>query len=63
MHSVYSDVDITTKSMAQGNQRIDEAPLVPTKAKINLVLQRGSASDFGMDSMFESSRQVKPIAN
>jgi len=41
----------------QGHQRTDEVPVVQTKAKINHVLSRGSTSDFGMDSMFESSRQ------
>ncbi|KAF9458873.1 hypothetical protein BDZ94DRAFT_1172768 [Collybia nuda] len=40
-----------------GNQRVDEVPIVPTKAKMNHVLSRGSTSDFGMDSMFQSSRQ------
>jgi nuclear pore complex protein Nup53 len=44
--------------MAQGSQRVDEAPLVKSKAKINHVLFRGSDSDFGMDSMFESSRSI-----
>ncbi|KAG7095017.1 hypothetical protein E1B28_005811 [Marasmius oreades] len=40
----------------QGNQRVDEAPVVPTKAKMNHSLLRGSTSEFGMDSMFESTR-------
>lgn len=39
----------------QGGQRQEEAPMVQTKAKLNHVLA-GGASDFGMDSMFESSR-------
>ncbi|CCL99696.1 uncharacterized protein FIBRA_01717 [Fibroporia radiculosa] len=41
----------------QGSQRHEEAPMVQTKAKLNHVLAGSSASDFGMDSMFESSRQ------
>ncbi|KAJ8082374.1 hypothetical protein AAF712_001667 [Marasmius tenuissimus] len=40
----------------QGNQRVDEVPVVPTKAKMNHSLLRGSTSEFGMDSMFESTR-------
>ncbi|KAF6760712.1 hypothetical protein DFP72DRAFT_1003355 [Ephemerocybe angulata] len=48
----------------QGNQRTDEAPIVPTKAKLNQVLTRGPASDFGMESMFEStSRQRQTLAD
>ncbi|THU94121.1 hypothetical protein K435DRAFT_860864 [Dendrothele bispora CBS 962.96] len=39
----------------QGHQRVDEVPVVPTKAKMNHALMRGSTSEFGMDSMFESS--------
>lgn len=44
--------------MQQGSQRHDETPIVPTKAKLSHSLMGGSASDFGMDSMFESSRCV-----
>ncbi|KAL0581254.1 hypothetical protein V5O48_000737 [Marasmius crinis-equi] len=40
----------------QGNQRVDEVPVVQTKAKMNHSLLRGSTSEFGMDSMFESTR-------
>ncbi|PPQ94682.1 hypothetical protein CVT25_009537 [Psilocybe cyanescens] len=47
----------------QGNQRVDEVPVVQTKAKMNHILSRGSASDFGMDSMFQSSRQRQPLAD
>ncbi|KAF9077903.1 hypothetical protein BDP27DRAFT_1310385 [Rhodocollybia butyracea] len=48
----------------QGNQRVDELPVVQTKAKINQALLRGSADDFGMDSMFQStSRQRQPLAD
>ncbi|KAG5638591.1 hypothetical protein H0H81_011677 [Sphagnurus paluster] len=45
----------------QGNQRVDEVPIVQTKAKMNQILSRGSTSDFGMDSMFESSRQRQKL--
>ncbi|KAK0489349.1 hypothetical protein IW261DRAFT_1444483 [Armillaria novae-zelandiae] len=45
------------------NQRADDAPIVPTKAKMNHSLLRGSASDFGMDSMFETSRQRQSLAD
>ncbi|KAF8651430.1 hypothetical protein AX16_004731 [Volvariella volvacea WC 439] len=45
----------------QGNQRVDEVPVVQTKAKMNHVLARGSASTYGMDSMFESSRQRRDL--
>ncbi|KAF5379484.1 hypothetical protein D9615_006635 [Tricholomella constricta] len=45
----------------QGNQRIDEVPIVQTKAKMNQILTRGSTSDFGMDSMFESTRQRQKL--
>ena len=44
--------------MQQGSQRHDETPIVPTKAKLSHSLMGGSASDFGMDSMFESSKYV-----
>ncbi|KAK7024838.1 hypothetical protein R3P38DRAFT_2530005 [Favolaschia claudopus] len=39
-----------------GAQRVDEAPVVQTKAKMNNAFSRGPSSDFGMDSMFQSSR-------
>ncbi|PBK69047.1 hypothetical protein ARMSODRAFT_975341 [Armillaria solidipes] len=45
------------------SQRADDAPIVPTKAKMNHSLLRGSASDFGMDSMFETSRQRQSLAD
>ncbi|KAJ3775922.1 hypothetical protein FB446DRAFT_360034 [Lentinula raphanica] len=48
----------------QGNQRVDELPVVQTKAKINPALLRGSADDFGMGSMFESkNRQRQPLTD
>ncbi|KAK7456437.1 hypothetical protein VKT23_010685 [Stygiomarasmius scandens] len=48
----------------QGNQRVDEVPVVPTKAKMNHALMRGSTSEFGMDSMFESTtRSRQPRAD
>ncbi|TEB28871.1 hypothetical protein FA13DRAFT_1735386 [Coprinellus micaceus] len=48
----------------QGNQRVDEAPVIQTKAKLNQVLTRGTASDFGMESMFQStSRQRQNLAD
>ncbi|KAF5364470.1 hypothetical protein D9758_010668 [Tetrapyrgos nigripes] len=45
---------------SQGNQRVDEIPVVPTKAKMNHALMRGSTSEFGMDSMFESTTSRQP---
>lgn len=47
----------------QGNQRMDEVPIVETKAKMNQRLARSSTSDFGMDSMFKSSRYVRRVAH
>jgi hypothetical protein len=44
------------QALPQGSQRVDEVPTVQTKAKLNHGLSRGSASDFGMESMFEKSR-------
>ncbi|KAI0923884.1 hypothetical protein AcW1_006712 [Taiwanofungus camphoratus] len=44
-------------ALPPGSQRHEETPIVQTKAKLNHVLAGGSVSDFGMDSMFESSRQ------
>ncbi|KJA23633.1 hypothetical protein HYPSUDRAFT_39829 [Hypholoma sublateritium FD-334 SS-4] len=48
---------------AQGKQRVDEAPVVQTKAKMNQILSRGASTDFGMDSMFQSSRQRQTLAD
>ncbi|KAH8093769.1 hypothetical protein BXZ70DRAFT_949116 [Cristinia sonorae] len=42
---------------SQNGQRYDDPPLVPTKAKMNTLLSGSTASDFGMNSMFESSRE------
>ncbi|KAF8991050.1 hypothetical protein BDQ17DRAFT_1371187 [Cyathus striatus] len=47
----------------QGNQRVDEIPVVQTKAKMSQVLSRGSASEFGMESMFQSTRQRQTLAD
>ncbi|KAH9479172.1 Nucleoporin nup40 [Psilocybe cubensis] len=47
----------------QENQRVNEVPVVQTKAKMNHILSRGTAPDFGMDSMFQSSRQRQPLAD
>ncbi|KAF8062329.1 hypothetical protein FPV67DRAFT_266950 [Lyophyllum atratum] len=52
-----------TDNAPQGNQRVDEVPIVQTKAKMNQILSRGSTSDFGMDSMFESTRQRQKLAD
>ncbi|EPT01041.1 hypothetical protein FOMPIDRAFT_1161968 [Fomitopsis schrenkii] len=54
-----------SNTMQQGSQRHDETPIVPTKAKLSHSLMGGSASDFGMDSMFESSRHRhrQPLAD
>ncbi|KAJ3576557.1 hypothetical protein NP233_g351 [Leucocoprinus birnbaumii] len=41
----------------QSSQRVDDLPIVQTKVKLNNVLTRGSASEFGMESMFQSTRQ------
>ncbi|KAJ6478052.1 hypothetical protein C8R47DRAFT_984436 [Mycena vitilis] len=46
-----------------GAQRVDEVPVVQTKAKMNNAFSRGPTSDFGMDSMFQSSRQRQPLAD
>lgn len=45
-----------------GNQRVDEVPVVPTKAKLNQVLTR-STNEFGMESMFQSTRQRQNLAD
>ena len=47
-----------TQNVPPGNQRADEVPVVQTKAKMNKILSRDSTTDFGMDSMFQSSRFV-----
>ncbi|KAI0091761.1 hypothetical protein BDY19DRAFT_885477 [Irpex rosettiformis] len=41
--------------------RFDDAPIVQTKAKMNPLLAGSSAAEFGMDSMFESSRQRQTL--
>ncbi|PPQ63100.1 hypothetical protein CVT24_005811 [Panaeolus cyanescens] len=50
-------------NVPQGNQRVDEVPVVPTKAKMNQILTRGSTTEFGIESMFQSSRQRQPLAD
>ena len=45
------------KTVPQGSQRVDEVPVVKTKAKMNQILSR-STTEFGMDSMFQSSRYI-----
>ncbi|KAF9563565.1 hypothetical protein CPC08DRAFT_705881 [Agrocybe pediades] len=50
-------------NVPQGSQRVDEVPVVQTKAKMNHILSRGSTTDFGMDSMFQSSRQRQTLAD
>lgn len=44
-------------NQSQNNQRYDDAPIVPTKAKMHSILSGAAASDFGMSSMFESTRE------
>ncbi|KDR80973.1 hypothetical protein GALMADRAFT_222564 [Galerina marginata CBS 339.88] len=50
-----------SNNVPQGSQRVDEVPVVQTKAKMNQILSRGSTTDFGMDSMFQSSRQRQSL--
>ncbi|PFH45556.1 hypothetical protein AMATHDRAFT_71563 [Amanita thiersii Skay4041] len=45
----------------QGSPRMDDAPIVQTKAKMNQGLVR--PSEFGIDSMFESSRKRQTFAD
>jgi len=54
---------VQNNALPQGSQRVDEVPTVQTKAKLNHGLSRGSASDFGMESMFEKSRQRQNLAD
>ncbi|KAJ6513510.1 hypothetical protein DFH09DRAFT_1374167 [Mycena vulgaris] len=54
---------ILKQNSPTGAQRVDEAPVVQTKAKMNNAFSRGPASDFGMDSMFQSSRQRQTMAD
>ncbi|EMD39033.1 hypothetical protein CERSUDRAFT_112723 [Gelatoporia subvermispora B] len=51
--------------LPQGSQRHEDTPMVQTKAKLNHVHAGGAAADFGMDSMFENSRQRQrqPLAD
>ena len=44
------------QNVPQSGQRYDDAPIIPTKAKMNHALERSTTSDFGTDSMFEKSR-------
>ncbi|THH32379.1 hypothetical protein EUX98_g1798 [Antrodiella citrinella] len=41
---------------SQSNPRYDDTPLVQPKAKMNTTMSGSTASDFGMNSMFESTR-------
>jgi len=52
-----------SNNVPPGNQRVDEVPVVQTKAKMNKILSRDSTTDFGMDSMFQSSRQRRTLAD
>ncbi|KAL9713346.1 hypothetical protein Ac2012v2_002953 [Leucoagaricus gongylophorus] len=47
----------------QSSQRVDELPLIQTKAKLNSVFARGSSSEFGMNSMFHSTHQHQALAD
>ncbi|KDQ61654.1 hypothetical protein JAAARDRAFT_31119 [Jaapia argillacea MUCL 33604] len=49
------------KAAPANTQRYDEVPIVQTKAKMNNHLARGSASEFGSDSMFQSSRRQQTL--
>lgn len=49
-------VSMFEQNNVQSGQRVDDIPIVQTKAKLNNVLTRGSASEFGMESMFQSTR-------
>ena len=60
---VRPNAQIMSQSSPQGNQRVDEAPVIQTKAKLNQVLTRGTAPDFGMESMFQSTRWVLIVGN
>lgn len=46
----------TQSAATSQSPRYDDIPVVQTKAKMNHALNGTSAADFGMDSMFESSR-------
>ncbi|KIL60869.1 hypothetical protein M378DRAFT_167692 [Amanita muscaria Koide BX008] len=50
-------------STQQGSPRAEDVPIIQTKAKMNQVLVRGKASEFGMDSMFESSRKRQTLTD
>ncbi|KAK2467154.1 hypothetical protein APHAL10511_000703 [Amanita phalloides] len=47
----------------QGSPRSDDAPIVQTKAKLNQGLVRGTTSEFGMDSMFQSTTKRQALAD
>ena len=51
---------LTGQQATSQSPRYDDIPVVQTKAKMNHALNGTSAADFGMDSMFESSRCVEP---
>lgn len=49
---------ILLQTSPQGG-RVDELPIVQTKAKMTNTLKRNTTSEFGKDPMFESSRCVE----
>ena len=53
---------VQNKVMPQNAQHVEEIPTVQTKAKMNMGLSRG-ASNFGVESMFESSSRGQPFAD
>ncbi|KAF8880244.1 hypothetical protein CPB84DRAFT_1751484 [Gymnopilus junonius] len=57
--SHYQSGYLMSSTQSNGSQRADEVPVVKTKAKMNQILSR-STTEFGMDSMFQSSRQNLP---
>ncbi|KAJ7197726.1 hypothetical protein GGX14DRAFT_525969 [Mycena pura] len=57
----YLMVRLHSDNSPTGAQRIDDPPVVQTKAKMNNAFSRGPTSDFGMDSMFQSSRQRQAL--
>ncbi|KIP05494.1 hypothetical protein PHLGIDRAFT_92109 [Phlebiopsis gigantea 11061_1 CR5-6] len=56
-------MSVTQNSASSQSPRYDDVPIIPTKAKMNHPLTGAAAADFGMDSMFESTRQRQTIAD
>ncbi|KAI8996385.1 hypothetical protein BD414DRAFT_512796 [Trametes punicea] len=50
-------------SSPPGGARHEDPPMVQTKAKLNHTFSGGAIADFGMDSMFESSRPRQTLAD